>query len=439
MLALASEQGYPFAQVDIDDMKFRNADQKLYADISIRIAEKDRVYIKDFIIIGNNYTRNHVILRELGINSGDVFSKSEINEIPRRLLRLGLFKDVKQPLILSEDTDSVSVQIEIEEGSATTFDGVIGYIPEQPGSIEEEGYFSGQIDLTFNNLFGTARQFDVHWEKPDRLSEDFHISYTEPWVFGYPLNLGGGLDRTVRDTTYIEWIYQINSTLRLYDNLNFIASFNHKTVYPDSLASREQGLLRNSITSGEIGIEYDTRDYKINPRSGLYYKNTYSFGTKTNHGPDYLISEDIKKKEDIQQLKIWFSWFYNLWSNQVFSLRMSGKQIQGNGLQLSDYYWIGGSRTVRGYREKQFWGSIVAWANLEYRFVVGRNSRIFVFNDWGFYSDPNRPETQNDILAGYGAGVRFDTPLGILGVDYGLGKDDPFSQGKIHFGIINRF
>jgi outer membrane protein insertion porin family len=36
-------------------------------------------------------------------------------------------------------------------------------------------------------------------------------------------------------------------------------------------------------------------------------------------------------------------------------------------------------------------------------------------------------------------GIRFETGLGILEVAYGLGKKDSFSEGKIHFGIINNF
>jgi hypothetical protein len=44
-----------------------------------------------------------------------------------------------------------------------------------------------------------------------------------------------------------------------------------------------------------------------------------------------------------------------------------------------------------------------------------------------------------DTLPGYGVGIRFETPLGIMGVDYGFGRGDSFSTGKIHFGIINSF
>ena len=120
---------------------------------------------------------------------------------------------------------------------------------------------------------------------------------------------------------------------------------------------------------------------------------------------------------------------------------MAGSYIESNKnqLQLSDHFWFGGFETLRGYREDQFHGTAVAWVNLEYRFLLGRRTRIFLFNDWGFYQYKDVSGTVNDILPGYGIGLRFESPLGVMGVDYGFGRGDTFSTGKIHFGIINTF
>jgi outer membrane protein insertion porin family len=40
---------------------------------------------------------------------------------------------------------------------------------------------------------------------------------------------------------------------------------------------------------------------------------------------------------------------------------------------------------------------------------------------------------------GYGAGLSIETGIGVLGVSYALGQGDAFSDGKIHFGILNEF
>ena len=103
-------------------------------------------------------------------------------------------------------------------------------------------------------------------------------------------------------------------------------------------------------------------------------------------------------------------------------MELNGKQVKGDRLQLTDLFWFGGSQSLRGYRENQFWGKVVAWANLEYRFILNRNSRLFIFSDWGFYQALDNSVKDNQVLPGYGLGIRFETPLGIMGVDYGLGK-----------------
>jgi len=177
---------------------------------------------------------------------------------------------------------------------------------------------------------------------------------------------------------------------------------------------------------------------------GVFYSTVFDQPTFFVRGgkSDYIIEEDsLIVRENLKTIQGNLAYFQPLWSNQVLAVEFHGGHIQGdkNQLQLSDHFWFGGFGTVRGYREDQFHGTTVSWVNLEYRFIVGRNSRIFLFNDWGFYQYEDGGITVNDILPGYGVGIRFDSPLGIMGVDYGIGRGDTFSTGKIHFGIINNF
>jgi outer membrane protein insertion porin family len=83
------------------------------------------------------------------------------------------------------------------------------------------------------------------------------------------------------------------------------------------------------------------------------------------------------------------------------------------------------------------------WGNLEYRLLLTRRTFAFVFFDAGYYL--RNADTRQNIhelsafKTGYGLGLNLETGLGILGVSFALGKGDSFSQGKIHFGIINEF
>jgi outer membrane protein insertion porin family len=437
-----AENGYPLATIDITKTSLRTEDEIKYIDIEIKINSGTAIQVNNIIIQGNQSTQDEVILRELGIKNGQRYNQKKIDDVPKQLNHLGYFSEISPVRAIGLQGGRTDLLIEVKESSTTTFDGIIGYIPPPQTSTSEEGYFTGLINLNFRNLFGTGRKFEVNWRKPDKYSEEFRIYYEEPWVFNFPMNLGAGLERIVRDTTYIERSYFLNSTFKLSAEFKGFLNISHAEVVPDSFASRTLRMTRNMTTGGEIGVQYDTRDFPINPRKGIRYMASFSFGTKENSGPEYLIKEDsLALKEGIKKIRGQLSFIQRLWKNQVFALNLYGSHIEGDKdqLQLSDHFWFGGFGSLRGYRENQFHGTSVSWVNLEYRFIIGRNSRVFLFNDWGFYQYEDAASIKNDILAGYGVGIRFDTPLGVMGVDYGLGRGDTFSTGKIHFGIINSF
>ena len=439
LLALAADSGYIFARAEVKPPDIHSSRDAQKINLDINIHEGKPVVISRIIIRGNTQTRDFVVRRELSLREGQRFSRKYMTDIPKELLRTGLFKDVKTPEIARIDSGKYVLVVTLVEGNATSFDGVIGYIPQKNKS--EKGYFTGLLNINFNNLFGTGRKFNVHWEKPDVLSENFVLNYTEPWLAGYPLDLSFNLERTVRDSTYLEWKGNIHGRYRFGRVLSAFAQIGRQVVLPDSLSSIRLRLARYQQINYQLGMVYDTRDYPLNPRRGIYFKNSYTFANKTNFGPGYLLRRDsIEKKENIEILKLRFDWYYELFRNQVTALKLTANQVKGNRLQLTDYIWFGGARSVRGYRENQFQGSVAAWVNLEYRFLIGHNSRLFLFNDWGIY---RYADTGGNIVQaipmGYGLGFKVDTALGNLGIAFGLGRGDSFSEAKIHFGIENRF
>ncbi|NUN69292.1 MAG: hypothetical protein HUU02_06230, partial [Bacteroidetes bacterium] len=104
---------------------------------------------------------------------------------------------------------------------------------------------------------------------------------------------------------------------------------------------------------------------------------------------------------------------------------------------------LGGTTTVRGYRENQFFAAQFAYITAEYRFLTGRASSFFGFGDLGYFSRPSDAlrgtAGQERSLYGYGAGARIETALGIMNISYALGEGDSFSTGKVHVGIMNEF
>jgi outer membrane translocation and assembly module TamA len=64
-----------------------------------------------------------------------------------------------------------------------------------------------------------------------------------------------------------------------------------------------------------------------------------------------------------------------------------------------------------------------------------------VFCDVGYYYGDNPSGLVEDFKIGYGFGVRLETGLGIMGIDYGLayGEKQGLMSGLLHVGLVNEF
>jgi hemolysin activation/secretion protein len=88
--------------------------------------------------------------------------------------------------------------------------------------------------------------------------------------------------------------------------------------------------------------------------------------------------------------------------------RVDWLQSDEAAVPLSEQFYIGGARTVRGYRENQFHGRRIAYARNELR--LGRSSRdgFYAFVDAGYVRQEPRNRRHHRVrrACGYGFGVR---------------------------------
>ena len=160
----------------------------------------------------------------------------------------------------------------------------------------------------------------------------------------------------------------------------------------------------------------------------MYYSTFYSVGRRKNE-----IQSDSKEKTKFFDARISVPATRR---GTVFT-RLYGAQISSDGgdIPFSQLFPLGGARSLRGYKEKQFRGSTAGLFTLEYRYFLGGMSRIFVFYDGGYVKRGN----SSFYKSGYGFGFRISSKVGLIGFDYGIGEGNSPAQGKIHFGIQNYF
>ena len=439
-----SRNGFPFVSVSSDSIRVDKQDSSKLA-VVLTIHEGGKVYVDEITVEGNGTTSSGVIVREAGIVSGELFNERKLEQFRRRLERLQLFSSVGDPqlYILSKssgDTLRGGITISVKEGSANTFDGIVGYVPAVPPKTD--GYFTGNIFVAMRNLFGTGRKALVRWQRENEITQELELQYKEPWLFGYPVNLGGTFFQRKQDSSYVKTRFDVRGDFILSDVLTVVGSILSESVYPSSSLTQFSVFESNTFSyAGEI--LYDTRDNLRNPTEGVRYSTMAQLGTKHITGPQQYLSPVTEKDFAIRKYSVDAEVYATLFVRQVMMIGLHGKQVNSSQLELSDLYPFGGTTSLRGYRESQFFASQIAYINTEYRFLTGRASSFFGFIDAGYFSRPADQRKgivhQGKSLYGYGLGARIETGLGILNVSYALGEGDSFSNGKIHVGLINEF
>jgi outer membrane protein insertion porin family len=438
-----AKRGYPLAYFYIDSVAMAtNENDEALAKLYLHFDSGPAVRIDSIVIRGNKLTKRAVLVRELPIRAGDLFNFDKVQSIPERLRRLGYLQSVALPQLALDAAGRYLLDIAVVEGNSNWLNGVAGY---NPGEGTQKGFVSGLIDVKFGNLLGSGRQINARWEKRNRETQELALRYREPWVAGYPVHLSGGFQQLIQDTSYVERRWEFAAELPLGQNFTASGHVARESISPDSLARIRFNLPRSSVTSVGATLRYDSTDDPINPRRGVFYTTTVETGRKTT---DQVIGVEGKKFSR-DKILVDLHWLLPTFGPQVLSLAVHGREVKSNAppaILVTDQFRFGGATTLRGYREEQFRGARVAWSNVEYRYLLSRRTRAFLFVDAGYYSgfeyvnalSPQLGQVENNVFA-WGLGARIDTPLGIVGVDYGLGEGDALTNGKVHVSLVNSF
>ena len=442
-LSELENDGSPFAVFRITSIHFYDdsVSGKHYADLYISLNTGQKSTIDKIEVKGNTSTKDFVVIRELRIEPGESYSQQKVEELPKRLNRLGFFDPVSTPRFYFDSKNRGVLLITVKERQTNNFDGIIGYIP--PAKDNESGYVTGLINVSLRNLFGTGRAVAFRWQKLNRNSQELEIKYLEPWLLGFPLNLNGGFYQRQQDTIYVQRKFTAGLEYLATEDVSASVFVATESVIPTLNEEPVFTVYNSSSLTTGLSLRIDTRDDPLAPTSGILFDNSYSFSKKSINGPVEFITPETVTNINLQRYEATLAFFYQVLRRNVIALSLNGKELRGPFFEQSDLFRLGGTKSLRGYREDQFLGNRIFWSNLEYRLFLSNRTYGFLFFDTGYYlrnADVGRSiDKQEGFKIGYGLGINLETSIGMLAVSFALAKGDSFSEGKIHFGIINEF
>ena len=397
-------------------------------DVSLKIDRGPAVRVGDLRMSGNSLTRPSVIRRLMDLRPGERYDQRRVDRGREALLRSGLF-DAVGDLALSHDArnGTVDLTVQIAEKKAGQIDGVVGYVPGQEGG---KGYVAGLVDLALRNLAGTGRSASVRWDRKGPSASDLDLGYDEPWIG--PTSLSGHFRFSLLQRPgYASTALRVGIRRPLAGPLAVEAEAAWERVSPDSSGL---GIIpRSRAWAGAGGFSVETRDDPDNPRTGGLLRVSLSLGRAAFAARKGTANRG-RIEADAERL-------VPVFRRQVLALSAHFRSVHTPEPSPSEKVRLGGASSLRGYREEQFAGVRAAWASAEYRLLVGRRSRIFLFLDTGAIADRRAlgMEMRDLFRVGYGAGLRAESRGGVVGLDFGLGQDDGLAQGKIHVRMMRRF
>lgn len=407
--------------------------------------------IEDIKLVGNEKTKDHVVLRELRFRKGQPFNKFLASRSMERLYNLGFFEDVNMKLLPGEGS-SHSVIVEIDMIEQKT-----GIVTVGAGYSNSDGIV-GMVEVGDSNFRGTGDKVNVHWEfGGSGRGKNYQFSYTRPWINDKGDSLGFSLYNRIYQYDDFD---ATGNTVAEYQkrkkgwNLTWgRVSDEYRTNYLNFESTKEalnsginpgpvmQNIDKETQTKWATAIVnnfgrtnsmtfthvYDSRDNYFNATKGKRFSCSLQWG---GHG--------LGGNFDFYKFTAEGRFYKQLGNGHVLALRLMGGYISGH-ISYSDLFSLGGANNLRGYEDDQFKGDKMYAATLEYRLPIAKKVQGVLFTDVGSTWGIDRgqiPWYKDDrsIHFSAGVGLRLQTPIGPVRLDYGYGK-----KGKFHFSFGTQF
>ncbi|MDG1842932.1 MAG: outer membrane protein assembly factor BamA [Nitrospinaceae bacterium] len=437
---LYSERGYAYA--DVNPITKINESSRT-VDVNIEVDRGRKVYVGEITVIGNTRTLDNVIRREFRLKEGELFDSVKLKRSKQRINNLQFFEDVKIDTRRGKEPDLVEIITTVTE--------------RQTGSINVGAGFSSNENLIFNagisqnNFMGTGRRVVFSTNLSSRRS-DYNLSLTDPRFFD--TELSGGVDAFNTKTNY--WSYmakrtgggiRIGKSLSEYDWLGI--NYNYADIEISDVKVATSYLKNENRTTSRISPTFirDTRDNFMNPSSGSRHVvrlDLAGLGGTKFHKASYEASHYwpiIGKLVGMVHGEI--SW---------------ADGYAADNLPAFERYYMGGPKSLRGYQIRNvgpkdslgnpLGGNQSLLLNLELQYPFTKGLRGFAFYDrgqlYGGGDDTSTTATTWDLAKmrdSIGAGVRFLSPFGPVGLAYGVKLDKATGEkdGEFHFSAGNSF
>ncbi len=481
--SLYMDHGYLFFNIEPTEVAIDGNN----VDLAFVIHEGEQATINDIKILGNRYTNEAVIRRELLTLPGDKFSRKKIIRSQRELAMLNIFDPSKMDIIPLPNMDNDTVDILWKVKEALRFDAKLGAQlgGNAPITVFAEvgtNNFSLRNALRWKMPLGDVQSINLKAAFTGLRRQEISLKFIEPWLFGQRPT---AFDFDVAKVFHQQPDQVANNKKKSSkDDKSYIGSFSVRSglgkrlTWPDDYCSIRIGgkyqiynyknhdiLDNNKPHTGimhdfclELVLERNTVNQPMYPTEGSIislqskFSVPYSWFQKNKTAKETL-EQQLKHKEYIQPI-LDFNYYYNVVGDWVFNVfahagfltNYSPRRGIGpferfvlGGKSMMDFSILGREPiSLRGYPDGSIspkdkhnpdyeGGVIFDKIGAEFRHPIIKSSMFFVYALCFFEAGNTWAHYKDwklwDLKKSTGLGLRMYLPIGLIGIDFGYGLD----------------
>lgn len=395
------------------------------------------------------------IRQQLKLKPGKVFAEDLARQDIQTLYKLGLFKSVN--VAFEGDAKKLDLIYELQEvgarsvnlgGGYNADDGIsviVSYRDQNVGGVNDT--LSANVELNRQDvLFNTNFNSPYRETNPERLGYNIktfrrrQISDT----FDDKIKLPNG-DK-VREG-------KIGASVSLQQEIDgwdaaLGLNYTRVTIRDRSGNITPRDANNNQLSLSDTGVDdlatvsftatKDERDNPVQPTEGSIL--TFSTEQSIPVGNGQITMNRLRGNySQFMPVNL-----FNSTQPQVFALNLQAGTVVGD-LPPYETFNLGGSNSVRGYDGgKVGSGRSYVLASAEYRFPIFPIAGGVIFADFAtdlgsgdtVIGEPANVRNKPGSGFGYGAGVRVDSPLGLIRADLGINDQ---GESRVHIGIGQKF
>lgn len=395
------------------------------------------------------------IRQQLQLKPGKVFQDKLARQDIQTLYKLGLFQKVN--VAFEGDANKLDLIYELQEvgaravnvgGGYNADDGIsviVSYKDQNVGGVNDT--LSGNVEINRQDiLFNTNFNSPYRKTNPDRLGYNVKTFRRRQLsdTFDDTILLANG------DKVREGKIGASVSLQREIDGWDASVGLNYTRVTirdrSGNISPRDAN--NNQLSFSDTGVDdlttvsftatKDERDNPVKPTQGSILSFSTEQSIPVGHGQ---ITMNRLRGSYSQFLPVNL---FNSKQNQVFALNLQAGTVVGD-LPPYEAFNLGGSNSVRGYDAgKVGSGRSYVLASAEYRFPIFPIAGGVIFADFAtdlgsgdtVIDDPAGERNKPGSGFGYGAGVRVESPLGLIRADLGINDQ---GESRVHIGIGQKF